>query len=160
MTTNHIGRQIDSGNMIGDPTGYYLELAPHRYAQSDAVVRERGPMRVDTIAVAILLTGAVAWSVTRSRVLMGLDGKALVIMGALMSGPLPCPWPLGQWSSMTTLSEADEERIQAIIHEIRLAADDPSIKEMVRELERTVDTAGISPRTGSSPLRPQRTTGS
>lgn len=46
---------------------------------------------------------------------------------------------------MTTLTKADEERIQAILDEIEMSAEDPYIRDMVRALERTVDEAGVDP---------------
>lgn len=54
---------------------------------------------------------------------------------------------------MTTLSEADEERIQAIIDEVLTVSDDPYVTSMMRELDRTVDEAGVSP--GEWELSPQ-----
>lgn len=56
---------------------------------------------------------------------------------------------------MTPLSKGDEARVGAIIHELRQAnPDDPYAHDILDELERTVDNAGISPGLGS--LSPDR----
>lgn len=46
---------------------------------------------------------------------------------------------------MTHLSDDDEARVRAIIHEVRMTSDDPYIDDMLDELERTIENAGISP---------------